>query len=292
MKVILVDDEELLLQEMERLLADYPDMELAGSYTDPMAALNEIETTKPDMAFLDIEMRTLNGIELAECLLKKVPDLNVLFVTAYDHYAVEAFEVNAIDYLLKPVRPERLQKTMERIGRKRRLPQTAQPLSIRFFGKFGVYYGLEAVKFSRSKTRELLAYLLANEGHWLDKFRICDDLWPESSPKKALASLQTAVWDIRKCMREYGISLLQITYSNDSYILSLKEAMWDIRCYDKARLYFLEDGNLTAGQEAAALYEEDYLAYEDWNWAAGKRADYAIKHQKLLIKLSDLENVL
>ncbi|MBE7721858.1 response regulator [Lacrimispora indolis] len=286
MRAILVDDEEMLLREMERLLASYPDLEIAGSYTDPMEALREIESTRPELAFLDIEMRTLSGLELAERLLQRNPDLNVLFVTAYNQYAVEAFEINAIDYILKPVRPERLEKTMERIRRKRGIPQPPETLRIQFFGKFSIYLGKEAVKWNRSKPRELLAYFLANEGIWLDKFKICDDLWPENSPNQALRNLQTAVWAIRKCLREYGISAASIAYANDSYIFNLKDSQWDVRRYDEAFRLFMATGSSAAGCEAAALYTEDYLAYEDWNWAREKRAGYAIKQQRLQERLS------
>jgi len=286
MKTILVDDEELLLHEMERLLADYPDLELVGSYTDPMKALKEIESTRPELAFLDIEMRTLSGLELAEQLLQQNPDMNVLFVTAYDQYAVDAFEINAIDYILKPVRPERLQKTMERIRRKRGILREPEILRIQFFGKFGIYLGKEAVKWSRSKPRELLAYFLANEGIWLDKFKICDDLWPENGPNQALRNLQTAVWAIRKCLREYGISAASIAYANDSYILNLRDSQWDVQRFDEVLQIFMATGSSAAGCEAAALYTEDYLAYEDWNWAREKRAGYAMKQQRLQERLS------
>ncbi len=287
MRVILVDDEAPLLRELAEMLSGYPDLELAGSYTDPLRALEEMESARPELAFLDIEMRTLGGIELAERLLEKNPELDVLFVTAYDRYAVEAFEVNAIDYILKPVRPERLEKAMARIRRKRGPAQEVKILWIQFFGKFAVYQGSDAVKWSRGKPRELLAYFLASEGVWLDKFKICDDLWPESPPNQALRNLQTAVWAIRKCLREYGISSIQISYANDSYLLKLGDGQWDLRQYDKAFALYIQTGSPAAGQEAAKLYREDCLAYEDWRWAFQRRADYAIKHRKLLARLSE-----
>jgi two-component SAPR family response regulator len=286
MRIILVDDEAPLLRELTGLLSGYPDLELAGSYTDPLQALEELEATRPELAFLDIEMRTLGGIELAERLLTNNPGMDVLFVTAYNQYAVEAFEVNAIDYLLKPVRPERLEKAVERIRQKRKVTQETKALQIQFFGKFALYQGSEAVKWSRGKPRELLAYFLAREGTWIDKFKICDDLWPESPPNQALRNLQTAVWAIRKCLREHSISTIQISYANDSYFLKLINGQWDLRQYDKAFTLYMQTGSSTAAQEAAVLYREDYLAYEDWQWAFQRRADYAMKQQKLLVRLS------
>lgn len=286
MRIILVDDEAPLLRELMELLSCYPDLEITGSYTDPLQALAELEATRPELAFLDIEMRTLSGIELAEQLLTKNPEMDVLFVTAYNQYAVEAFEVSAVDYILKPVRPERLKKAMERIRRKRGLAQETKTLRIQFFGKFALYQGNEAVKWSRGKPRELLAYFLASEGTWIDKFKICDDLWPESLPNQALRNLQTAVWAIRKCLRDYNISAIQISYANDSYLLKLTEGQWDLRQYDKDFTLYMQTGSSAAGQEAAELYREDYLAYEDWRWAFQKRANYAMKQQALLMRLS------
>ncbi|MEO3944160.1 response regulator [Gorillibacterium sp. CAU 1737] len=286
MRIILVDDEAPLLREMAELLSCYPDFELAGSYTDPLQALEELEATRPELAFLDIEMRTMDGIELAERLLANNPELDVLFVTAYNQYAVMAFEINAIDYLLKPVRPERLEKAVERIRRKRRRTQEAKKLQIQFFGKFTLYYGSEAVKWSRSKPRELLAYLLANESIWMDKYKICDDLWPDSPPHQALRNLQTAVWAIRKCLRDYGISSIQISYANDSYLLKVAAGQWDLRQYDKAFTLYMQADSYAAGQEAAELYREGYLAYEDWRWALQRRADYVLKQRELLTGLS------
>lgn len=286
MRTILVDDEAPLLRELKGLLSCYPDLELMGSYNDPLQALAELEVTRPELAFLDIEMRTLGGIELAERMFMKNPEMDVLFVTAYNQYAVEAFEVSAIDYILKPVRPERLEKAMERIRRKRGPKQEDKALQIRFFGKFALYQGSEAIKWSRGKPRELLAYFLASEGTWIDKFKICDDLWPESLPHQALRNLQTAVWAIRKCLRDYNISALQISYANDSYLLKLTEGQWDLRQYESAFALYVQTGSSAAGQEAIELYREDYLAYEDWPWAFQRRAYYAMKQRELLIRLS------
>ncbi|WP_438431419.1 response regulator [Gorillibacterium sp. sgz500922] len=288
MRIIIVDDEAPLLRELAELLSRYPDFELAGCYTNPLQALEELEATRPAVAFLDIEMRTLDGIELAERMLATHPEMDVLFVTAYNQYAVTAFEINAIDYILKPVRPERLDKAVARIRRKRGLKSEKEKklLEIRFFGKFALYYGKEAVKWSRGKPRELLAYFLANESNWIDKFKICDDLWPESPPNQALRNLQTAVWAIRKCLRDYGISAIQISYANDRYFLKLEDGRWDLRQYDRALTRYLQTDSLAAGMEAAELYREDYLADEDWRWANPRRADYALKQRELLVWLS------
>jgi two-component SAPR family response regulator len=295
MKAIIVDDEQLLLNEFRKMLGLYSGIDVVGAYADPLEALREIEETRPDTAFLDIEMRGLNGIELAERLLNKLPELDIFFVTAYNHYATEAFDANAVDYLLKPVRPERLKRALERLDKKKpaikrqdqQERQEGQPLRIRFFGKFRVYAGDEALKYNRTKQRELLAYLLQNEGRWVDKYKICDDLWHDSYPEQALANLQTAVWAVRKVLKESGAASARIDFANNSYILSLKEAQWDLRLFDSALRAFMDNGNVERGREALELYGEGYLFCEDWPWAVFEREKYAFRQERLKKALAD-----
>ena len=116
MKAILIDDEPLALDYLEHQLRDTQDLQIVGKYTDPATGKQAVEQTDAvDVVFLDIHIPEINGLELAEQLLERRPELHVVFVTAYDEYAIQAFELNASDYVLKPVRKERLHKTIERI---------------------------------------------------------------------------------------------------------------------------------------------------------------------------------
>jgi len=115
MKAILLDDEPLSLAGMERLLRRYG-VDVRGSYVDPLAALREAPALGADVAFVDIELPGMSGLAAAERLQAACPALRIVFVTAYDQYAVDAFELNASDYLIKPVQPRRLEKTLERLA--------------------------------------------------------------------------------------------------------------------------------------------------------------------------------
>src|SRR5690554_7117348 len=106
MKVMLVDDESAALQVLSSMLSIYEDIEILGSYTNPLDALEASRKAKPDVVFLDIEMGTVNGLETAE-LFSGQGEPEIVFITAYSQYAVEAFEVNAMDYLLKPIQERR-----------------------------------------------------------------------------------------------------------------------------------------------------------------------------------------
>lgn len=119
MKTILIDDEPLARTLLAELLEDEKDIEIVASCNDGFEGLKAIQEHQPDLIFLDIQMPKITGFELLE-LLENPP--KVIFTTAYDEYALKAFEVNALDYLMKPINPERLQKTLDKVR-----SQIAQP---------------------------------------------------------------------------------------------------------------------------------------------------------------------
>jgi two-component system LytT family response regulator len=114
LRVYLVDDEPLAVERLERLIGELPEVAIVGSTTDPEAALQFLTRETVDALFLDIQMPGMNGFELLSRLADQPP---VIFTTAYDEYALKAFEVNSIDYLLKPVDPEQLQRALRKLER-------------------------------------------------------------------------------------------------------------------------------------------------------------------------------
>jgi two-component system LytT family response regulator len=113
-RAYIVDDERLAIERLSRLLERTGRVEVAGTSTDPEVALKELAGAAPDVLFLDIQMPALTGFDLLERLELDVP---VIFTTAYDEYALQAFSVNSIDYLLKPVDPERLDRALDKLSR-------------------------------------------------------------------------------------------------------------------------------------------------------------------------------
>jgi two-component system LytT family response regulator len=113
-RAFIVDDERLAIERLKRLLSQTGRVEVVGSSTDPEAALTALDGQTVDVVFLDIQMPGLNGFELLERLHTDVP---VIFTTAYDEHALRAFDVNSIDYLLKPIEPERLARALDKLSR-------------------------------------------------------------------------------------------------------------------------------------------------------------------------------
>lgn len=125
---VLIDDEEPARRELARLLRSHADIRIAAEAANGVEAIECIADEQPDVAFLDIEMPGLNGLEVVAQL--SAPPV-IVFVTAYDHYAVKAFEANAIDYLLKPVSPSRLAQTLGKVRARLMQPREAYNTSLR-----------------------------------------------------------------------------------------------------------------------------------------------------------------
>jgi two-component system, LytTR family, response regulator len=117
MKALLIDDERLARNELRRLLAVFPEIEIVGEAPNAKQAREQLGALKPDLLFLDVQMPGETGMELLESLEPPAPD--VIFTTAYDEFAVKAFDLNALDYLLKPVDPARLTAAVEKLRSKR-----------------------------------------------------------------------------------------------------------------------------------------------------------------------------
>ncbi len=113
MRTLIVDDERLARSELKRLLEHYPRIEVVGEAADADEALRLIDDLQPELLFLDIQMPGKNGFELLSCIEGKSPD--VIFTTAFDEYAIKAFEYNALDYLLKPIDTDRLREAVSRV---------------------------------------------------------------------------------------------------------------------------------------------------------------------------------
>jgi two-component system LytT family response regulator len=145
-RTILVDDERRARTLLAQMLAEFPRIEICGQADHADAALALIEKQKPDLVFLDVQMPSKSGFELLDRLSDPPP---IIFVTAYDQFAVHAFEVNAVDYLLKPVLPERLRKAVERIEAQFDSPDTPPIPSLEMSGALT---GTDMIKIEADRT--------------------------------------------------------------------------------------------------------------------------------------------
>jgi two-component system, LytTR family, response regulator LytT len=118
LRALVVDDEQLAREELCYLLAELGSVEIVAQAGDGPQALEAVGRHAPDVVFLDVQMPGLTGFEVARRLIDREPPVAIIFVTAYDQHAIEAFEVNAVDYLLKPVEADRLERAVQRVRRR------------------------------------------------------------------------------------------------------------------------------------------------------------------------------
>jgi len=222
---IVVDDERLILAEFVAMVQQTGFINVAKAYSSATEALAESDSIKPQIAFIDIEMPELDGISLAEKLMEKDPSLRIVFITAYNQYAVKAFEINALDYILKPVNPRRFLKMVRKIANSF-IEQGATSkglLEIRCFGGLEVKIDGEIVKWERSKAAELFGYLLMNHGHGVHKEVLLEALWGEYDPRKAIPILQTSIYKLRNIFAPLP-GKVKLEYSANNYCLDISSS--------------------------------------------------------------------
>ncbi len=280
MRVILVDDEPIALELLKIMLSSYEDVEIAGIYTDPLEALKNIDKTKPEVVFLDIEMGSMGGLELASVFLNNQSNMEIVFVTAYSQYAVDAFELNAIDYLQKPVQENRMNKTIERLRNKIRtpVPVTKAELSLRCFGDLQILDSFnKSLMWRTQKAKELFVYLWY-KGDAVSKDLIMDDIFPDKNLEKAGTLLHTTVYQLRKSLEKLGYSK-GIEYSNDSYRLNvpIKSDNSELNFILQEKDYSDEDID-----KILKIYTGDFLEKEEYPWAMAKRQEYSQQISELL----------
>ena len=153
LRILIVDDEPLAVERMERLCTAIPDIEVAGSANDGASALRQIGALSPDVVLLDIAMPEIDGMAVARALARDPAQnarLAIVFVTAFDSFAIEAFDVAAADYLMKPVAPERLAIAIDRIRERRAQPHSAAPAEADHVQEFWVPHRSELIRVAAS----------------------------------------------------------------------------------------------------------------------------------------------
>ena len=176
-----VDDERVMLKALTKAVSASLDIHEVIEFNVCSKALEWAKDNTVDIAFLDISMRGMGGLALAERLLELQPDCKIIFCTGYEKYAVDAFKIHVSGYLIKPITAEAVQKEIDHIkGQKAK----ERLLTIKCFGNFEVYANRQILSFKRPKTKELLAYLVDRNGAGVTTKEICAVLWEDSVDDK------------------------------------------------------------------------------------------------------------
>ena len=247
MHILLVDDERLQLTRLENearkaLSSDHVFL----AFLNPLEALKECKDQNIDIAFLDIEMPGINGIELAKQLKKINPLINIIFVTAYNEYALDAYKLHASGYLSKPVKAEKIKEEIEAL----RYPvalKSEKKIQVKCFGNFEVFYNGEPLRFSYKKSKEVFAYLVDREGSAININELNAVLWEEDHP----SYLRNLIADIQSTLKSVDASDVFIKRHNECFIDPSK-----IDC----DAYEYKKGN----PDAIRMYRGEYMIQYSW----------------------------
>ncbi|MFA6105875.1 MAG: response regulator [Patescibacteria group bacterium] len=287
MNAIIVDDEPLVGEYLRKELEYFPDIEVLKVIDCPLQALEFLKENNVDIVFTDIRMPKLNGMELAEEIYSIAPNAEIVFVTGYADYAVNAHELDVMDFLMKPVEQKRLKTTINRIRKEieinRLLKNVKNDVTINFFGKFEVFIGDTKLLFKGKKQEEFLA-LLAHYENGVKKETIEETLWPNLDSARAGTIMRVTIYRLRNILKNSNISI----ENGKSLCCQLIYPYWnsDVNILEKM-LSSSEPITKEQITKMQKIYKDGYMAINAYDWARDKRAEW----NRRVAKYIDVENL-
>ncbi len=297
-RIIVVDDEMLALKRFEHIVQKENRVKLVESFSDGLEALEYVKENTIDIAFLDIEMPEINGLELANRMLEVDPYINIMFVTAYDQYALDAFKAHAIGYMLKPLDITAFSEQISQFAKTkepRKLDShsasatlKSKKLIVRFLGQSLCYDESSPntpISFRTAKANELFALLVHYYKTPLSKFTILDTLFPDADYDKANKLFYVSCSYLRSAFSklDYPDMLLR---DNDNYRINT-----DALDCDYIKLLDAENKLSTLSTEEletlASYCNGEYLMGKSYDWAIETKAYVETLTRKLLFTLSN-----
>lgn len=256
MKIMYVDDEQPAIAIFREIAAMVEQIKKFDTFTSSHAAISYFENNPVDVAFLDMEMPVINGIELAKRLQTIDKNIKIVFVTAYEQYAFDAFGVDAIGYLLKPYTVEMLTIQLEKASRIKDIPQ--RRVHIRTFPNFDVFIDDELVTFGRPKVKELLAFFVDKNGTAPTTGQVIAALWEDRPDDSSTSSLyRTTFLRLKELLESKKIEYIISGSGVSKYI---NKDMVSCDYYDF----------LTGETVATASYHGEYMS--EYTWAENTNA--------------------
>lgn len=250
MRILICDDETYVREETkETVMTVYPEAEIFAT-GNVGGALTYAKTESPDVALLDIEMPGMSGLELAKELKDIYPDINIIFVTAYSQYAVDAFQMYASGYLLKPLTTENVKRAFENL--RTPIQYDKGKLVVRCFGNFEVFFNGKALAFKRARAKEIFAYLVDLKGATANTGELCAVLWEDSVEiEKNRHYLRNLIADIKKTLGACGMG--------EAFIAKRNSFAVNPKCLDCDYYRFLQQDPAAVGS-----YRGEYMKQYSW----------------------------
>jgi len=250
LKILIVDDEPLTLESSKDAVLEASPMSDIKTTTNPQEALDIAGSDDIDIAILDIEMPGMTGLELAKKLKDINGAINVIFLTAYSQYAVEAMRQHASGYILKPAKSEDIKEEFENL----RFPidKKSKKLYVQCFGKFEVFSKGQPLIFKRTAEKEIFAYLVDLKGDGANTEELCGILWPDPEVRERRRDyFRVLINSLKKTLESVGGKDILVKKRN---YFAVNTSLIDCDYYDYLR-----------GQTYAVNnYRGEYMSQYDW----------------------------
>lgn len=280
-RIAAVDDETHTLKRFERIVQNYKEVELCGLFETGTELLDYLKEHTLDAVFLDIEMPEMNGLILSQQLLDIDGNIDIVFITAFNQYAVDAFELQAIDYIMKPLKKERLEKTLSRLLKTKVIVAKPNKPFVQCFGDFEVFINGEAMVWKNTKAKEILAFLIHKSGVSVNWEKIADAVWPEYDFEKAQTNFHANTYLLRKRLAKEGLSHI-VEGGRGNYRI-VKDGL-DCDLY---QLETVMKSKQITNEEDAQLIEKlkkkGYMEGNGYSWAQPKAAELEEMYQRTQI---------
>ena len=288
MRVILIDDEENALDILEILLREIGNVTVAGRFTNPLQGIDAVGALQVDAVFLDIQMPGMLGVDAARRTKAVGPNTQIVFTTAYSEYAVEAFEIQSMDYLLKPFTKERLRNTVSRFtkllpDKSSEGPEPVAGTYIQCFGGFQIQTANGLLSWKTNKEKELCAFLIHHAGVQVDAATMINSIWPESELDKARAYLYTCISYLRKSFQASNIDL-KVNKAGRGYAIDMEGTASDVAEFLAIAETAVSEQALSEKQyeQLTILHKGDYFQGCDFHWAMWRGEELKNKYIQTL----------
>lgn len=287
-RAVIIDDEQPAADKMEKMLKESGIVDIKGVYTYATAALEGIKNTEVDVVFLDIEMPDINGMALSKNITEIDENIAIIFTTAYSQYAVDAFRLDAMDYLMKPLEKELLKETLDRIIQKKNIKVGTYSNRIHCFGKFKAANDRGIVRFRTAKAEELMAFFVDQHGREVSRNEIVDQIWSDFDGDKAIDNFNTTLYYMKKALSSNGFEIV-VERNRDRYKVNLDSAYCD---YLEFKSFIgsekkITDNTIVRWERIIRLYKGEYLEGNEFSWAERNKLLLKEKYIHLVLKAAD-----
>lgn len=249
MRAIVIDDEPIMIRSFMRLSREISDLHVMATFESAEDAVEYAETESFEIAFLDIELPGMNGIECARLLKQKIPGILIVFVSAYDDYLRESNRIGGDDYLLKPYTAETIEKTMEKM--RLLVQRQKKSIYVQMFGRFTVMKDGVPIPL-RGKAKEILALILVKRGKEISNEEIYSTLWEARGYSNVQMKVYyNALKRLKDSLEKYGI--------RDIIFSTARGQMANTEVFD-CDYYSWQDGC----EDAKEQFEGEFLTEYSW----------------------------